>query len=121
MIADVAFDYNRYAISAALPDRTYNVVTPGVHGTGATVVFGVDVAAQEGYAASVVGEMRRFVMRFVVSGDPNEVRKGVAEGVTWPVYAGGKGLMVDGAGMEVVDMTGRDEVWKWWTKGLLLS
>ncbi|KAL0634810.1 hypothetical protein Q9L58_006243 [Maublancomyces gigas] len=121
MIADVAFDHNRYAISAALPDRTYNVVTPGVHGTGATVVFGLDVAAQEGYAASVVGEMRRFVMRFVVSGDPNEVGKGVAEGVTWPVYAGGMGLMVDGAGMEVVDMTGRDEVWKWWTKGLLLS
>lgn len=96
-------------------------MTPGLHGTGVTVLFGVDVAAQKGYSVSVMGEMRRFVMRFVVAGNPNEVGGGVAEGVTWPVYGKGLGLRIDGAAMEVVDTTARNEVWKWWAKGLVLS
>lgn len=96
-------------------------MTPGLHGTGATVVFGVDVTAQKGYAQDVVAEMRRFVMRFVVTGDPNEVGGGVADGVRWPVYGDGVGLRVDGPGMRVVDTTGRDAVWRWWSMGLVLS
>lgn len=96
-------------------------MTPGLHGTGTTVMFGVDLSAQEGYAPEVVAEMRRFVMRFVVTGDPNEVGGGVAEGVRWPVYGEGVGLMVDGPGMRIVDTAGRNGVWKWWSKGLVLS
>lgn len=66
--------------------------------------------------------MRRFVMNFVLSGDPNEPSgAGVAEGVVWPIYGQGMGLSVDGQTMKVVDTTERNEVWKWWAKGLLLS
>lgn len=115
---DSTFDSNRYAVSAALPGRTYNMVNTGRHGDGTNNLFNDLPDGQ--LSVQVVAQMRRFVMNFVVTGDPNG-EQGVAEGVVWPVYEGGRGLVVTEEGMQVVDVTARDAVWKWWAKGMLLS
>lgn len=94
------------------------MVSAGFHGTGATNVF-VDVPG--GYDSVVAEGMRRWVMNFVVTGNPNEVGGGVAEGVRWPVYGEGWGLQIDGKTMKVVDARTRDKVWGWWVKEMLLS
>lgn len=99
------------------------MVSTGVHGQGATLLFNDLPSEQTGFSDEILGQMRRFVMNFVVNGNPNEVGGGgVSGGLVWPLYgAEGKGLNIDGQTMEVVDTTGRDEVWKWWRNGPLLS
>lgn len=99
------------------------MVSTGVHGQGTTLLFTDMDTAETGFTQDVVRGMRRFVMNFVVSGDPNERGgAGVGSGVVWPVYGvAGKGLSVDGVGMQVVDATGSDEVLRWWVKGPLLN
>lgn len=122
--SDGVFNYNRYALSTALPDRTYNLLTAGDHGTGCTLVFGGVVDSnQPVYSEAIVNGMRRFVMNFIVTGNPNEAGGGgVSSGVEWPVYgATGQGLSIDGQTMEVADMTAMNSVWEWWVKGLIFS
>lgn len=119
-IADSTFDSNRHAVSAALPRRTYNMVNKGRHGDGTNMVFNDLPSALSGYGPEVVDAMRRCVMNFVVTGNPNGA-KGVADGVVWPVYGEGRGLVVDGAGMKVGDVAARREAWKWWAKGMTIA
>lgn len=99
------------------------MVSTGVHGQGTTLLFNDAPSEETGFSDEIVGQMRRFVMNFVVNGNPNEVGGGgVSGGLEWPLYgAEGKGLNIDGQTMQVVDTTGRDEIWKWWGKGPLLS
>lgn len=99
------------------------MVSTGLHGQGTTHLFTDEPSEETGYSDEIVAQMRRFVMNFVVNGNPNEVGGGgVSGGLEWPLYgAAGKGLNIDGQAMQVVDTTGRDEVWKWWGKGPLLS
>lgn len=123
IIADCQFNNNRYAVSAALPDRAYNLVDAGLHGTGANLVFNDLPSSETGYSEEIVNQMRRFVMNFVVTGNPNEAGGGgVSPGVEWPLYgAAGTGLNIDGQTMKVVDTTEMDAVLKWWAQGPLLN
>lgn len=118
--SDAGFNSNRYALSIAMPDHTYNGKTAGQHGTGANVVFqGASVGP--GYTPELVDAMRRFVMNFVITGNPNQPGKGVVDGVSWPVYGKGQGVIIDGTTMKVVDTTATDPELAWWGKGLTLS
>lgn len=123
ILSDSMFDNNRFAVSAALPDRTYNVVHTGFHGSGTNMVFNDLPSLETGFSEEIVNQMRRFVMNFVVTGNPNEAGNGgVSRGVEWPIYgASGKGLNINGQTMEVVDTTAMDAVRKWWAQGPLLN
>lgn len=102
-----------------MSSRCYNAVSKGLHGDAATNIF-TDVPG--GFAPALVQNMRKFVMRFVLTGDPNEVGpNGVAQGVRWPVFAEGKEIAIDGMQIQVVDASTRTDVWKWWAKGLIVS
>lgn len=128
IFADFAFNCNRYALSTALPDSTYNVVftmQPGIHGTSPTLIFTDSpwAGSEQDLNPTVQYEMRRFVMNFVVSGNPNEAGgKGVSDGVEWPVFGSkGMGLSVSGQNMTVVSAIVDKEVCDWWNKGLVLT
>lgn len=123
IVSDSIFNSNRFAVSAALPNRTYNLVNTGLHGDGTNMLFNDLPSSKTGYSEEIVNQMRRFVMNFVVTGNPNEADgSGVSPGIEWPVYgAAGKGLNIDGQKMEVVDATVMEAVWKWWSQGLLLN
>lgn len=109
----------RYALCSALATRCYNVVSKGVHGDATQNIFG---SSPNPFAPALVLQMRQFVMRFVVTGDPNAAGpNGVAKGVRWPVFAEGKQVAIDGVEIKVVDASARTDVWKWWAKGLVLS
>lgn len=119
IVSDSGFDHVRYALCSAIAARCYNVVSKGGHGTAATTLFN-DIPG--GFAPALVLQMRQFVMRFVVTGDPNAPgSNGVAPGLRWPVFAEGKEVAIDGAVIKVVDASPRADVWKWWAKGLVLS
>lgn len=128
LFADTAFNCNRYALSTAFPDTTYNVIfsiQPGYHGTSPTLIFTDSPwpGSEQDISAKIQYEMRRFVMNFIVSGNPNEANgKGVSNGVVWPVFGSkGVGLDVSGHDMKVVSATMDKEVCEWWTKSLVLS
>lgn len=123
ILADSMFDNNRYAVSSALPDRTYNLVSTGTHGAGTNMVFNDLPSEFTGFNEEIVNQMRRFVMNFVVTGNPNEAAgSGVSQSVEWPLYtAAGKGLNIDGQTVKIVDTTADDAVWKWWGQGPLLN
>ncbi|KAI5838297.1 acetylcholinesterase precursor [Morchella snyderi] len=128
--ADSGFDCNRYSMSAALPDSTYNLVStipPGTHGTWSGLLFNEVPGAEAVVDRDILLATRRFVMNFVVGGTPNELPGGNGTGVgpehvMWPTFGSeGKGLVVSGTNMTVVDASGDKEVCEWWAKGLYLS
>lgn len=45
----------------------------------------------------------------------------VGRGSGWPVYEGGRGLLVTKRGMEIADVAARKEVWRWCVNRMLLS
>lgn len=128
LIADLAFNCNRYTLSAAFPDSTYNVlfsIPPGTHGISPTFIF-VDSpwpGSEQDLNPQVQKQIRRFIMNFVVSGNPNEADgQGVSKGVEWPVFGSkGMGLGVTGQDMTVVSAAGDKEVCDWWRLGLYLT
>lgn len=123
---DVIFNCNRYAISAALPDSTYNVVSsiqPGTHGVFPTLLFNDLPGSDAVISAQIHHEQRRFIMNFVVSGNPNEASgQGVSQGVVWPTYGSqGLGLSLNRLDMKVVDATEGKATCEWFTKALMIS
>lgn len=109
----------RYTLCSALATRCYNVVSKGLHGDATKNLFGNTL---DPFPPALVLQMRQFVMRFVVTGDPNAAGpNGVAKGVRWPVFAEGKQVAIDGVEIKVVNASARTDVWKWWAKGLVLS
>ncbi|KAH8145422.1 uncharacterized protein LAJ45_10544 [Morchella importuna] len=128
--ADSGFDCNRYAMSAALPNSTYNFVStilPGTHGTWSALLFNEVPGADAVVDRDILLATRRFVMNFVVGGTPNELQGSNSTGVgpehvMWPTFGSeGLGLVVSGTNMTVVDASGDKEVCEWWGKALYLS
>lgn len=119
IIADSVFNANRYILSKAVPNKTFNVVYAGIHNTGVNHLFNniADV-----YSEQITTGMRKFVMNFVVGGNPNGAEGSVGEGVKWPVFgAAGTGLSIDGQTMKLGDATVDQYIFKWLVKGLELA
>lgn len=119
IVADILFNAHRYILSTALPDRTFNVVFAGVHNTGVNHLFNniADV-----YSPQIATGMRRFVMNFVVGGNPNGMEGSVGGGVEWPVFgAAGTGLSIDGPTMKLADAAVDKDIFNWLMKGLVLA
>lgn len=131
--ADSGFDCNRWAMSNALPENTYNLVTaiqPGTHGTWSVLLFNEIPGASAVVDRDILLATRRFVMNFVVGGTPNELSasqggsgSGVGpEQIEWPAFGQeGLGLVVYGANMTVVSANDDQEVCEWWSKALYLD
>lgn len=122
IIGDVAFNCNRYSLSAALPHRTYNLlftIAPYVHGSGPINLFN-DVPGSEAVLSDKMRDaLRRAVMNFVVTGNPNEAHGG---GIHWPLFGSeGSGLSLGGWNTTVVDAAADKSLCEWWAKSLVLS
>lgn len=90
-----------------------------MHNTGVNHLFN-NIA--DTYSAQIATGMRRFVMNFVVGGNPNGVEGSVGEGVKWPVFgAAGTGLSIDGLTMKLEDAAVDKDIFEWLVKGLELA
>lgn len=122
MISDVGFNCNRYALSTALPNRTYNLlftIAPYVHGSGPINLFNDLPNSEASLSDEMRDAMRRGFMNFVVTGNPNEPD---GKGIHWPLFGSeGSGLNMGGWNTTVVDATVDKTVCEWWTKSFVLS
>ncbi|RPA95802.1 alpha/beta-hydrolase [Choiromyces venosus 120613-1] len=114
--SDIIFNCNNFAMaSSESPKKRYRFLTsipPGTHAVGAAALFGAPLGDP-----AVVRRFRRFVMNFVVYGDPNGSDGGVGNGVVFPEYNAGKGLEVSGTEIKQVDLGGDTGKCTWWSQG----